>query len=131
MERRRAEGSRIVLLTPTAATLKNLAELTALTGGTVKGESEMILRRGVLTALIEARQVAAKIGPVYRAAAPYLRYYRYLEAPSATLRIRGVTLKASDWHPLAAELGAFYETTRRWGWTRQRAEAFLKRAASA
>jgi hypothetical protein len=130
MARRRAEGRKVLLLTPTRETLDKLGELTRLTGGSAKSEAEMILRRGVGTALDEAKLLAAKMGPIYREAKIYQPYARFLTAPGATLRVRDRELKAADWRPLAAELGQFYDfVMRRWGWTRKRADRFLRRAA--
>lgn len=115
MQRRKAEGRKVVLLTPVKETLERLTELAELTGGTVKGESEMIVRRGVVTALQEARDLAAQIGGAAKAAQAYLPYARFLKEPDARFRVHDREMKAEDWHPIAAELGAYHAKVSGWG----------------
>lgn len=129
--RARSEGRRIVLLTPTEETLIQLEALAKLTGGSVKGETEAIVRRAVRSAMAEAEALAAKMGPIFLSAKQYLPYSRFLEHPGATYRVKDRKLRYNEWEPLAVELAAFYHLSRRWGWSRKRADGFLERAAAA
>ena len=130
MARRRKEGRSVLLLTPPEDTKERLVELARLTGGTVKSEAEMIVRRGVKSALSEAREMAARIGPVYRAAKAYQPYARFLDKPEAEIRVRDRVLRAADWRPLAEALGAFCADRKRSGWSDARTKRFLERAAN-
>lgn len=130
MARRRQEGRGLVQLTPSTETMKNLLQLAELTGGSTKGEAEMILRRGVLSALSEMRRLAERMGPVYVKARRYLPYASHLSIANSSVRVGESVLRASDWEPLAKELDLYYQTCARiWGWSKPRAETFLRRAA--
>ena len=128
MARLRAGGGGIVLLTPNAGTLKDLHRLAEFTGGTLKGEAEMIVRRGVRTALEEAQKLAVRFGPIYALAKPYLPYAPILNR-GESFRVKARVLQASDWRPLADQLAVFHDWARRQGWSRSRADRFLRRAA--
>lgn len=130
LERRKKEGRGAILLTPTAETLDVLGRLVALTGGNMKGETEMIVRRASLSALQEAEQLLARMAPISKAARVFAPYSVFLSRPGGEYRVGDRVLKADDWLRLAAEIGQFHDKVRKWGWSKSRADKFLAKAAN-
>lgn len=132
MQRRKAEGRGVLQVTPTAETLSYLRELAALTGGTMKGEAEMILRRGVRTALAEAKKLRERFAPLYHEAIPYRPYRAYLAQTPEGFRVGDHEVDSTKWQAIASQLAAYFQITTSkagLGWTQERAEAFLAGAA--
>lgn len=129
MEARKKEGRKVMLLTPTAETLRDLDTLKELTGGSKKSGAEMILRRGVKSAIEEARALLAQMAQPAREARIYQPYARFLNEPGVTFRVKDKVLRAADWLRIAEQISTFRARQIRQGWSKKRIDDFLTRAA--
>ena len=128
-DRKRAEKVQSVRVEITPDATEALKAVAKLTGSSVKAETEALLKRTAPAYLREITALVSRAGAVWLQAAPYLPYAQFLQTPGAYFRVGEKTMTYADWEPIYTELTAVYAGLSKWGWSRPRIDAFLKRSA--
>lgn len=131
-KRLKAEGRKSIELDDLPKELvEGLQRVAEITGGSIKEQAGLILRLAAPAYVRELEQIASRGADLWIRAEPYLAYAAYLSRPGAVFRIHDRVLTNAEWMPIYAELSEIYGMLGRRGYSRQRVEAFLKRAAKA
>ena len=105
-----------------------LARIAKHTGSSVKAEAEVLLKRTVAAYVREIEGLVGRAGEVWIRAEPYLPYAASLQRPGAKFRLGDRWYSYEEWSPIYTELATIYAALGKWGWSRSRIDAFLKRA---
>lgn len=128
-QRERTLGYQRVELTLPKDVAGHLASAAEITGGTTKEHAQYLLRTTAERYHEELRALSARAGAVWLKAVPFLPYAGYLTQRGAYFRVKDRLLTHDQWEPIYRELTEIHGILSRRGLSKQRIDAFFRRAA--
>jgi hypothetical protein len=120
----KAEGRRSVEIDVGAEVHGLLADLAAMTGGTLKEQAEFLVKGAIRPYLAETKRLHSEARALADRLVAILPFAGSLRQPGDYVVVKGVTYRFEDYEPAAKALGVIQEKLARRGWSRARVRAF-------